>query len=42
MEKKRPQNFLLTGMSDFAHWNPEWRNQIFSKMAETHSISICF
>lgn len=34
MEKKRPQNFLLTGMSDFAHWNPEWRNQIFSKMAE--------
>ena len=34
MEKMRPQNFLLTGMSDFAHWNPEWRNQIFSKMAE--------
>ena len=33
MEKMRPQNFLLTGMSDFAHWNPEWRNQIFSKMA---------
>ena len=34
MEKMRPQNFLLTGMSDFAHWNPEWREQIFSKMAE--------
>ena len=34
MEKKRPQNFLLTGMSDFAHWQTEWRNQGFSKMAE--------
>ena len=22
MEKKRPQNFLLTGMSDFSHWKP--------------------
>ena len=34
MEKKRPQNFLLTGMSDFAHWQTEWRDQVFSKMAE--------
>ena len=22
MEKKRPQNFLLTGMSDLSGWNP--------------------
>ena len=35
MEKKRPQNFLLTGMSDFAHWQSAWRDQVFSKMAET-------
>ena len=34
MEKKRPQNFLLTGMSDFACWKPEWREQIFAKMTE--------
>ena len=34
MEKKRPQNFLLTGMSDFAHWKPGWREQIFAKMTE--------
>ena len=34
MEKMRPQNFLLTGMSDFAHWKPGWREQVFSKMTE--------
>lgn len=34
MEKKRPQNFLLTGMSDFALWEPEWREEIFSKMSQ--------
>ena len=34
MEKKRPHNFLLTGMSDFALWEPEWREEIFSKMSQ--------
>ena len=34
MEKLRPQNFLLTGMSDFAHWKPGWREQVFFKMTE--------
>ena len=24
MEKKRPQNFLLTGMSALSGWKPEW------------------
>ena len=24
----------LSGMSDFAHWQTEWRDQVFSKMAE--------
>lgn len=28
MEKKRPQNFLLTGMSDLAGWQPEWRDKV--------------
>ena len=34
MEKKRPQNFLLTGMSDFSLWEPEWGEEIFSKMSQ--------
>ena len=28
MEKKRPQNFLLTGMSDLSGWKPEWRDEV--------------
>ncbi len=34
MDRHRPQNFLLTGMSDFALWKPEWREQVFARMAE--------
>ncbi len=34
MDRARPQNILLTGMSDFAEWNPSWREEIFAKMAE--------
>ena len=41
MEKKRPQNFLLTGMSDFSGWKPEWRDEVFAKIRENHSISSC-
>ena len=32
MEKDRPQNFLLTGMSDLAGWKPEWRDQVFARI----------
>ena len=32
MEKKRPQNFLLTGMSDLSGWKPEWRDEVFAKI----------
>ena len=32
MEKVRPQIFLLTGMSDFSRWRPEWRDEVFAKM----------
>ena len=32
MEKKRPQNFLLTGMSDLSGWKPEWRDAVFAKI----------
>lgn len=41
MEKKRPQNFLLTGMSDLSGWKPEWRDEVFAKIREIHSISSC-
>ena len=34
MDKQRPQNFLLTGMSDFADWHTSWRDQAFAKMAQ--------
>lgn len=29
MERQRPQNFLMTGMSDFAGWQMDWRNKVF-------------
>ncbi len=41
MEKKRPQNFLLTGMSDLSGWKPEWSEEVFAKIRENHSISSC-
>ena len=34
MENPRPQIFLLTGMSDFSGWKPEWREEVFAKMAQ--------
>lgn len=34
MERARPQIFLLTGMSDFSGWRPEWRDEVFAKMAQ--------
>ena len=30
MDKPRPQNFLLTGMSDLAGWKLEWREAVFA------------
>lgn len=43
MEKKRPQNFLLTGMSDLAGWQPEWRDKVFAKIRENpqHQFLFC-
>lgn len=32
MERQRPQNFLLTGMSDLAGWKDEWRIEVFEKI----------
>lgn len=33
MDRKRPQNLLLTGMSDFSDWDLEWREEVFARIA---------
>ena len=38
MEKKRPQNFLLTGMSDLSGWKSEWRDEVFEKILSEKNI----
>ena len=40
MEKKKPQNFLLTGMSDLSGWHEEWREEVFKKIAENQDFYI--
>ena len=42
MERNRPQNFLLTGMSDLAGWQPEWREQVFAKIRENPQHQFLF
>ena len=42
MEKKRPQNFLLTGMSDLSGWKPEWRDEVFTKIRENPQHQFLF
>lgn len=42
MEKKRPQNFLLTGMSDLADWQPRWREAVFAKMRQNPQHQFLF
>ena len=42
MEKPRPQNFLLTGMSDLAGWKPEWREEVFAKIRENPQHQFLF
>ena len=37
MEKNRPQNFLLTGMSDLSGWKPEWA---WSLTDQAHTLGI--
>lgn len=33
MNKPCPHNYLLTGMSDLAGWQDEWRERVFAKIA---------
>lgn len=37
LDRARPQIFLLTGMSDFSGWKPEWRDQVFAKMEQNRA-----
>ncbi len=41
MEKKRPQNFLLTGMSDLSGWKPNGETRYLQRSVKIHSISSC-
>ena len=41
MEKKRPQNFLLTGMSDLSGWKPEWRDEESRTVAYRRTTGKC-
>lgn len=34
MDRKRPRNLLLTGMSDFSDWDPEWREEVFARIGQ--------
>ena len=40
MEKKKPQNFLLTGMSDLSGWHEEWREEVFKKDSRESSAPV--
>ena len=42
MDKPRPQNFLLTGMSDLAGWKPEWREEVFARIRENPQHQFLF
>ena len=42
MDKQRPQNFLLTGMSDFAGWQDEWCSEVFAKVRENPQHQFLF
>lgn len=41
-DSKRPKVFLLTGMSDFAYWQPDWTEKVFEKAAATPQNTYLF
>lgn len=34
IDTKKPHTWLMTGLSDFSGWKPEWRDTIFARMAQ--------
>ena len=41
-DSKKPKVFLLTGMSDFAYWQPDWTEKVFEKAAATPQNTYLF
>ena len=42
MERARPQNVLLTGMSDLAIWKAEWREAVFDRIRQNPQHQFLF
>lgn len=42
MERKKPRNFLLTGMSDLSGWKREWEEKIFACMEQNPQHNYIF
>ena len=42
MDRERPGNFLLTGMSDLSGWKREWRDIVFDKMEKNPQHQFLF
>lgn len=42
MDKQRPQNFLLTGMSDLSGWKPEWLDEVFDRIRQNPQHQFLF
>ena len=42
LDNPRPHNFLLTGMSDFSDWHPEWTHEIFDRIARNPQHTCLF
>jgi radical SAM mobile pair protein A len=42
MERQKPQNFLLTGMSDLAGWKDEWLEQVLPTIAKNPQHQFLF
>lgn len=42
IDRKKPHNYLLTGMSDLSIWTDEWLNAVFNKMKENPQHQFVF
>lgn len=42
LDNPRPRNFLLTGMSDFSDWKPQWTGEVFDRIARNPQHTCIF
>lgn len=42
LESRDPRVFLMTGMSDFSDWRPEWTTEVFDRMARNPQHAYLF